>query len=248
GYLDENSAVSMSGFGVGGFIKVLCGSPNFKLNVIPADVVANMHIMAAWSIGTKKVSSPLVVNCTATDNLHVKATEAFKIVKRIRQDFFPQKYCQSHKKVKIVKDTFLYWIVDVYEHFLPGIIIDIILRIKGKKPRVLATYYFFHRLMVRVRGAFIKSIEFERSNMDYLNNLLHDEDKKIFDNGIQNLKLEELLRPALHGVPPYDWKKYHEIMIQYDWLISIIQYMVLVFGCSFIYWMTIIMFRQFQLI
>ncbi|CAL1300544.1 unnamed protein product, partial [Larinioides sclopetarius] len=58
GYLDLNSAVSKSGFSVGeGFIKVLCGNSKLRLNIIPADVVANMHLIAAWSIGTKKASS-----------------------------------------------------------------------------------------------------------------------------------------------------------------------------------------------
>ncbi|CAL1300543.1 unnamed protein product, partial [Larinioides sclopetarius] len=66
--------------------------------------------------------------------------EVFKIVKRIRRDFLPAKYSQSHKEVFIVKNILLYWIIDVYQHFLPGIITDIILKIKGKKPRVLALY------------------------------------------------------------------------------------------------------------
>ncbi|GBL90599.1 hypothetical protein AVEN_245283-1, partial [Araneus ventricosus] len=36
-----------------GFIKVLYGDPNCKLNLVPADIVANAHVVAAWSVGTR---------------------------------------------------------------------------------------------------------------------------------------------------------------------------------------------------
>ncbi|GBM42708.1 Fatty acyl-CoA reductase 1 [Araneus ventricosus] len=55
GYLEENSGMTALFLGIGkGFIKVNNADPNSKLNFVPADVVANAHVLAAWSVGTKR--------------------------------------------------------------------------------------------------------------------------------------------------------------------------------------------------
>ncbi|GBL92625.1 hypothetical protein AVEN_91408-1, partial [Araneus ventricosus] len=55
GYLEENSGIMALSLGAGkGFIKVLYGDPNCKLNLVPADIVANAHVVAAWSVGTRR--------------------------------------------------------------------------------------------------------------------------------------------------------------------------------------------------
>ncbi|XP_055945955.1 fatty acyl-CoA reductase 1-like isoform X4 [Argiope bruennichi] len=249
GYLDENSVFAILNTLAGeGFAKVLLGDANRKLNVIPADVVANMHIMAAWSIGTKKVSSPLVVNCTSIGSLNNKWKEINKSWNRVCQNFHPTKCFPKHKRIPVIKNKFLFWIASINEHLLPGIIADIILKINGEEPSVFATYYAINKFLFAIGNAQMMTPQCETINMDFLNDLLHDNDRKILDNGIQTIKLGEYMKPAVQELPSPKWKKQHEIIIQYNWLISIIRYIALIiFGCL-IYWLTTVVFRQFHLI
>ncbi|KAF8777099.1 Fatty acyl-CoA reductase 1 like protein [Argiope bruennichi] len=148
GYLDENSVFAiLNTLAAERIIKVLLGDANRKLNIIPADVVANVHLMAAWSIGTKNV---------------------------------------------------------------------------------FATYYTINKFLFAIGNAQMMTPQCETINMDYLNDLLHDNDRKILDNGIQTIKLDEYMKPAVQELPSPSWKKQHEIIIQYSWLISIIRYIVLI--------------------
>ncbi|XP_055945954.1 fatty acyl-CoA reductase 1-like isoform X3 [Argiope bruennichi] len=179
GYLDENSVFAILNTLAGeGFAKVLLGDANRKLNVIPADVVANMHIMAAWSIGTKKVSSPLVVNCTSIGSLNNKWKEINKSWNRVCQNFHPTKCFPKHKRIPVIKNKFLFWIASINEHLLPGIIADIILKINGEEPSVFATYYAINKFLFAIGNAQMMTPQCETINMDFLNDLLHDNDRK----------------------------------------------------------------------
>ncbi|XP_055945953.1 fatty acyl-CoA reductase 1-like isoform X2 [Argiope bruennichi] len=180
GYLDENSVFAILNTLAGeGFAKVLLGDANRKLNVIPADVVANMHIMAAWSIGTKKVSSPLVVNCTSIGSLNNKWKEINKSWNRVCQNFHPTKCFPKHKRIPVIKNKFLFWIASINEHLLPGIIADIILKINGEEPSVFATYYAINKFLFAIGNAQMMTPQCETINMDFLNDLLHDNDRKV---------------------------------------------------------------------
>ncbi|XP_055943924.1 fatty acyl-CoA reductase 1-like isoform X2 [Argiope bruennichi] len=249
GYLDENSVFAiLNTLAAERIIKVLLGDANRKLNIIPADVVANVHLMAAWSIGTKKVSSPLVVNCTSTGSLDNKWNEINKSWNQICQNFHPTKCLPKYKRITVIKNKFLFLIASINKHLLPGIIADIILKIKGEEPSVFATYYTINKFLFAIGNAQMMTPQCETINMDYLNDLLHDNDRKILDNGIQTIKLDEYMKPAVQELPSPSWKKQHEIIIQYSWLISIIRYIVLIISGCLIYWLTTVVFRQFHLI
>ncbi|GBL87485.1 Fatty acyl-CoA reductase 1 [Araneus ventricosus] len=136
GYLEENFGMIELFLGVGkGFIKVYNADPNSKLNLVPADIVANAHVLAAWSVGTKRCASPLVVNCTATENLHVKHCECRRYTIQMANEFpLPRSFDQKINSM-IVPYKYLYYIIAAYYHYLPAIVLDAILRILGKRSR-----------------------------------------------------------------------------------------------------------------
>ncbi|GBO17528.1 putative fatty acyl-CoA reductase 4 [Araneus ventricosus] len=63
GYVEGHSGIAALTLGVGkGFVKVLYGDPNFQLNMVPVDIVANAHVLAAWSVGTKRFALFITIN------------------------------------------------------------------------------------------------------------------------------------------------------------------------------------------
>ncbi|GBO16243.1 hypothetical protein AVEN_168175-1 [Araneus ventricosus] len=121
-----------------GFIKVGKADPNCKLNLVPADIVANAHVLAAWSLGTRRCASPLIVNCTATENLHVNLCECNRTIIQMANEFPLPRSFDQHTNAIIVQKKYLYCIIAAYYHYLPAIVLDGMLRILGRKPRNIA--------------------------------------------------------------------------------------------------------------
>ncbi|GBM29705.1 hypothetical protein AVEN_156891-1 [Araneus ventricosus] len=118
-----------------GFIKVFNADPKCKVNLVPADIVANAHVLAAWSLGTKRCASPLVVNCTATEKLHIKVSEYCETITQLVNEFpLPQSFVK-HTNMIVVPYKYLYCIIAAYYHYLPAIVLDGMSRILGTKSR-----------------------------------------------------------------------------------------------------------------
>ncbi|GBM75535.1 Fatty acyl-CoA reductase wat [Araneus ventricosus] len=189
-----------------GFIKVLNADPNCKLNLVPADIIANAHVLAAWSVGTRRCASPLVANCTATENLHVKFCEYIETMTQLFHEFpLPHSFEQLANLI-IVPYKFLYCIIAAYYHYLPAIVLDGMLRISGQKSRIYSLYRFFDMAMSSVRFFWFQSFEFERNNLEYLDKLIHPEDRKDLTLDFRDATFLEMALSLPQGSPFYDWK------------------------------------------
>ncbi|GBM97659.1 hypothetical protein AVEN_62514-1, partial [Araneus ventricosus] len=78
---------------------------------------------------------PMVVHCTATENLHVKLSEYSQTMSELALKFpLPQSF-EEYTKLIIVPNKYLYYIVSAYHHYLPAIALDGMLKVLGKKPK-----------------------------------------------------------------------------------------------------------------
>ncbi|KFM81780.1 Fatty acyl-CoA reductase 1, partial [Stegodyphus mimosarum] len=58
------------GLGIGkGFVRVMRCDPEKLIHLVPVDIVANCHVVAAWNVATRRTASPFVVNCTTSDEI-----------------------------------------------------------------------------------------------------------------------------------------------------------------------------------
>ncbi|GBN05058.1 hypothetical protein AVEN_117931-1, partial [Araneus ventricosus] len=189
-----------------GFIKVIYADPNSKLNLVPADIVANAHVLAAWSVGKKRYSSLLVANCTATENLHVKFCEYIETLNQLAQEFpIPQSF-QQHTNLIIVPNKYLYCIIAAYYHYLPVIVLSVWLSLFGTKSRLYSLYCFFDMVMSSVRFFWFHTFEFERNNLEYLDKLIHPEDRKDLNLDFRDATILGMTLSLPEGSHFYDWK------------------------------------------
>ncbi|CAL1284230.1 unnamed protein product [Larinioides sclopetarius] len=250
GYVEENSGICALTLGVAkGFIKVIHADPNFKLNMVPADITANAHVVAAWSVGTKRCASPFVVNCTASENLHLNIREFGDIMINLPPQFPVPKSFEMHSYSIIVTNKYLYYTIAAYYHYLPAIVLDGILRILGKKPRLYSLYRFYDTTMSAITFFLFKSFEYERKNFEYLDTLIQHEERKDLSLDCSDATLSEKSLSVPEGAPFYDWKKDRKsrderqrIKQKRHILIKSIQWIFLMTSCFLIYWVFSMLF------
>ncbi|GBM63063.1 Fatty acyl-CoA reductase wat [Araneus ventricosus] len=189
-----------------GIIKVVKGNPNCKLNLVPADIVANAHVLAAWSVGTKRCASPLVINCTATENLHVNFCECTRNIVQMANEFPLPRSFDQHTNLITVPYKYLYCIIAAYYHYLPAIVLDGMLRILGKKPRIYSLYRFLDSVMKSLNYFSFYTFEFERNNLEYLDKVIHPEDRKDLTLDFRDATFLGMALSFPEGSPFYDWK------------------------------------------
>ncbi|CAL1284240.1 unnamed protein product [Larinioides sclopetarius] len=244
GYIEENSGLAALTLGTGkGFIKVLHGDPNVKLNMVPADIVANAHVLAAWSVGTKKCASPFIVNCTASENLHIKLGEYSESLNRFAKDFpLPQAF-EEQSKLIIEPNQYLFIIYKAYYHYLPAIVLDVMLRILGKKPRIYSLYRFLDTVMCAVSFFLSHPFEYERNNLEHLDKLIEPEDRKDVYLDFSDANFLEMSLSSTKVCPFYDWKidrktqsERQRVKHKRHIVIKSIQWAFLMICCLLIYW------------
>ncbi|XP_055944748.1 fatty acyl-CoA reductase 1-like isoform X3 [Argiope bruennichi] len=207
GYVEENSGIAALTIGVGkGFVKVLHADPNCKLNLVPVDIVSNAHVIAAWYTGTKRCSSPLVVNCTATEELDVKLSTFTDTLTQMSHKFPLPKSFEEYSHLIIVPNKYLYYIVSLYYHYFPAIVLDGMLKLLGKKPRVYKMYRFYDTIMDTLNFFLFRRFVFERNNVEFLDKLLHPEDRKNLSLDFQEATFLDISLQIPITSPFYDWK------------------------------------------
>ncbi|GIY78997.1 putative fatty acyl-CoA reductase CG5065 [Caerostris extrusa] len=84
GYVEENSSLAQLLIAISkGFLKVLPAHPKVCLDFIPADIVANAHVIAACRLATQSDPSPFVVNCSSHGSYEYRIDEQIHVVTEV---------------------------------------------------------------------------------------------------------------------------------------------------------------------
>ncbi|CAL1284234.1 unnamed protein product [Larinioides sclopetarius] len=245
GYAEENSGIITLIVGAGkGFVKVFHADPNNKMNLVPVDIVSNAHVLAAWRVGTKRCASPFVVNCTATEKFNIKLCEINQILVELADQFpLPQSF-EEHSRMIIVPNKFLCFICKAYYHYLPAVVLDGIIRILGKKPRIYSLYRFLDKVMNALDMFSFHCFEIERNNLEYLDKGIPEEDRKDLYLDSSDVIYTDMTLSLPQGSPFYDWKidrksqsERQKVKHRRHILIKSIQWTFLTICCLLIYWM-----------
>ncbi|CAL1284231.1 unnamed protein product [Larinioides sclopetarius] len=214
------------------------------MNLVPADIVSNAHVLAAWSVGTKRCASPFVVNCTATEKFNIKLCEINQILVELADQFpLPQSF-EEHSRMIIVPNKFLCFICKAYYHYLPAVVLDGIIRILGKKPRIYSLYRFLDKVMNALDMFSFHCFEIERNNLEYLDKGIPEEDRKDLYLDSSDVIYTDMTLSLPQGSPFYDWKidrksqsERQKVKHRRHILIKSIQWTFLTICCLLIYWM-----------
>jgi fatty acyl-CoA reductase len=120
-----------------GTISSIMGVGEYIVDLIPVDVVCNTMITAAWANSFMRPQNEVVVyNCTSGQrNPFLWNDLNAGIVKHARK--FPSKYITMYPKFRYTTNRSIHFLYELFLHFLPAFLADLVLRMQGKKAIML---------------------------------------------------------------------------------------------------------------
>ncbi|XP_042896067.1 fatty acyl-CoA reductase 1 isoform X2 [Parasteatoda tepidariorum] len=179
GYVEEGSGVVDLPLGIGkGFIRVLVADMNSRFDLVPVDIVANVHVAAAWSVATERLPSLSIINCTGgpwnvTFELFSKTLKEMAFKQLIPKSF-------QMPSIVFVNNAYLYKLLALYEHYLPAYVFDAILYLKGSKFRLVKLYKFLDGLVDQLIFFLRNEIDFKQENYIALAEQMDPRDKETY--------------------------------------------------------------------
>ncbi|GIY34053.1 fatty acyl-CoA reductase, partial [Caerostris darwini] len=161
-----------------GFLKVLPAHPKVCLDFIPADVVANAHVIAACRLATKSHPSPFIVNCSSHGSYEYRIGEHINVITEISmKNTIPHTFRYSNKcwgdnhpiKTKLLSP---------FEHYIPAVGLDLMLLLQGKRPRLVSLYRFLDRVVKMSTYFICNSWTYEVENFWSLQRMVNSKEKE----------------------------------------------------------------------
>ncbi|KAG8195540.1 hypothetical protein JTE90_019528 [Oedothorax gibbosus] len=207
GYIEEGSGMVDLGIAIGkGFVRVIPGDPNVRMDIIPVDVVANTHIVAAWSVASNRSQSPMIVNCTTSDICDTSLSKYTQTLFNMSLKHPLPKAFQSQGHSLIIQKHFLlYTLLSLIEHYAPAYFIDVLLSLSGKKPRLVKLYRFYDKAMDSLKHFMTTEYVFRNENLNCLSEQMTGEDKELLYTDLTGFTVDKMAESIPRGAPFYQW-------------------------------------------
>ncbi|XP_034488535.1 fatty acyl-CoA reductase wat-like [Drosophila innubila] len=197
-----------------GVLRVTLADENSRAHIVPVDYCANMVLTTAWKTAAENVQAketviekvplrdPTIYNYVNSDQNPVKWRDFSNAVENLRfvcplEQMIWYPFLKTYTKLWAFKLAIL-----VY-HILPGHIIDIVLRLRGQKPRMVQMYNKIHKNIRKISQFAIENWTFDMNNTDRLIQCMSSEDRKLFECDVNGLNWNEYFRGAVFGLREY---------------------------------------------
>ncbi|XP_047364412.1 fatty acyl-CoA reductase wat-like [Vespa velutina] len=216
-----NNLYGLTGIAIGvslGIIRVMNIYKELFHDIIPADYVVNNIIVSTWNTAKKGSISPVITNFDKDDeSLTVDAEEIpiYNIVSSV-QNPVDWNYCIL-KLLEIasiipftkylwypfflgLKNEYFVYLSIILLHWIPGLIVDSLAFLVGRKPRLLNIYRKMHNLTNVMNFFTTHQWEFSNDNVSKLWNKLSVVDKNKFFFNISDLDWDSYFLSYTKGV------------------------------------------------
>ncbi|KAK7794043.1 hypothetical protein R5R35_012987 [Gryllus longicercus] len=204
GWIDSwNGPSPFVAAGAKGLLHGLAGDASMVADVIPADIVVNLTICAAWRTASKTgIENIEVYNCCTGERNPVTWGTFLKccyeaVLKNPPDELisYPFFALQRHQCIRFIQKLFL--------EQLPAFFIDLIYHLAGKKAIMLN----IHAKLIRVNDALLFALlrqwQFRDNNTHNLLTFLKKEDQQIFPFNVCNIDWPSFLETYYLGIRHY---------------------------------------------
>lgn len=136
GWVDNIYGITgiMMEIGRGTISSIMCDQKCI-MDLIPVDIVCNTIINAAWwNHREHQKTAPInVMNCTSGQINPVIWHDYGRITEKWAR-INPSKYVMLYPKFSYRTNRVIHWFFEIFMHFLPALIFDLVIRIQGGKP------------------------------------------------------------------------------------------------------------------
>ncbi|KAL7727458.1 hypothetical protein ACLKA6_017577 [Drosophila palustris] len=181
-----------------------------RAHIVPVDYCANMVLSTAWKTAVENVQKkenvslkcPTIYNYAASDQNPVNWLNFSKAVEDRRFDH-PLEQTIWYPFLHTTSKQWVFELAILFYHILPGHIVDILLRLRGQKPRLVKIYNKIHNNIRKVALFAITNWTFSMNNTDRLIECMTSEDRKLFECDMSGLCWDEYFGVALFGMREY---------------------------------------------
>ncbi|KAH8353836.1 hypothetical protein KR084_005274, partial [Drosophila pseudotakahashii] len=194
-----------------GIMRVTTAHTDATISLVPADYCVNVALACAWKTAEKSVESgkekrpPIYAFAPSANNLmtngeFIKSSVAYR-------DVIPLTKMLWYPFVLCISNPYLFPLAAFFLHTLPGYFIDVLLRLKGRKPMLVKLYQKIHK-NIAVLGPFSSTTwNFDTSNTMELRQSMSKEDRNLFDFDMARLDWSEYFKNAMYGMRLYIGKE-----------------------------------------
>ncbi|XP_026293116.1 fatty acyl-CoA reductase 1-like [Frankliniella occidentalis] len=212
GWLDNVNSPATIWVGVNmGVLRVSkLSKPEVRYDWMPVDVVTKATIVAAWAKATKQLGSDVlpVVNAALSDVHPVTEEQITEIYNEMTRRTVPFSSAVRYPVHIHCKCWIQYAVIYLVYHLMFGLIMDALLRLAGKKPRLIKVYRKIAAaevVLVPIAER-LRNIRFETCGFWDLQRLMHPDDVKNFDFDLDSLDPRVDSISMLKGIWQYTLK------------------------------------------
>ncbi|KAH8413644.1 hypothetical protein KR222_002543, partial [Zaprionus bogoriensis] len=195
-------------YGVGfAFLRILRVDRKVNSKCVPVDYCASVILASCWKRAQMNRELPPVIY-----NYGQHPDNIFKIGRFVDSVLkfscaIPMETTLWYPFVLCITNPWLYKLAITFYHLLPGFFLDLILRLRGNKPRFMKMYKKAHIHMDVLNPFFTKPHSFETSNTIALWRSLSAVDQKLFPFDMEFFDWDLYFERALRGMRIYLFKQ-----------------------------------------
>ncbi|XP_017110719.1 fatty acyl-CoA reductase wat isoform X2 [Drosophila elegans] len=181
---------------------------NLKANagIVPVDYCANMLLTCAWDTAResrmKLPQEPPIYTFTPTkDNLITWG--GFRTKAALLRPKYPLTQMMWMPFLHCTTSAWMFRLMAFFYHLLPGYAIDLVLRLRGRKPRMIKLYDKIHKNIDILVPFVDTSWHFDTFNTYQLWRRMSAEDRKLYDFDIASIDWDDYFLQALAGLRIY---------------------------------------------
>ncbi|XP_018571845.1 fatty acyl-CoA reductase wat-like [Anoplophora glabripennis] len=193
-----------------GILRVVRANGDIKSHTVPGDMCINALLCLAWDISQRwKTTSenyyPPVLNFSAKGSKLLIPMKQYVDCKKI--DYIPFKRAMWYQMLFLVKTKYNYLIVKFLLHTVPAYLIDSMLIIFCRKPRVKKLYTKLEKISDVLYYFLINEWDIENDNVLKLWEKLKENDKITFNFDINTIDMDNYFKNLLIGLKKYVLKE-----------------------------------------
>ncbi|XP_017143383.1 fatty acyl-CoA reductase wat [Drosophila miranda] len=199
--------------GARGVLRIMCVNTKAHIGLVPGDYSANAALACAWKTDQNAQSGtvegkPTIYTLAPSDN-NVITFGRFIDLSFACRDIFPLSKMVWYPFINCVSNPWLFAMGAFFYHILPGYFMDLILRLMGRKPRMVDLYQKIHKNIALLGPFTSRTFIFDTKNTNRLRELMSAKDRIIYQFDMASLDWTDYFNKALLGVRLYLAKDPH---------------------------------------
>ncbi|KAH8246893.1 hypothetical protein KR032_002981, partial [Drosophila birchii] len=188
-----------------GVLRIMWVNMKSDFSGVPVDYCANVALATGWQLARKDYADqaqnkvpPIYSLCVRQSN-SCSLTESFAMTEA-RHTEIPNTKMMWYPLLHSTSCPWLFSIGTYFYHLLPGFFLDLVLRLKGKKPIMLKIYKKIHESVHILSPFCTRKFIFDSTNTEQLWRSMTSEDQRIFDFDMGSVNWPEFLKVVLEGI------------------------------------------------